>query len=236
MGSVALLAEEYAKLAAPGDVEGMAAILRALGQTGSPEAEALLREASGHDVRTVRVAASRALSSLLGEDLPAETASGPPERRVNWESLGRLGPRPRLVFDTEKGIVTLVLDAESAPLTVQTIAGFAQKGLYDGVPFHRVVPNFVVQTGDFARQDGFGGPGFSIRSEFTLLPYQRGVLGMASSGKDTEGSQFFITHSFQPHLDGGYTSFGWVEGGMDVIDRLYEEDRILTARIEPSAT
>jgi peptidylprolyl isomerase len=121
-------------------------------------------------------------------------------------------------------------------LTVQTIAGFAQEGLYAGVPFHRVVPNFVAQTGDFARQDGFGGPGFAIRSEFTLIPYRRGVLGMASAGKDTEGSQFFITHSLQPHLDGGYTSFGWVVEGMDIVDRLYEEDRIVSARIEPDLT
>ena len=96
-----------------------------------------------------------------------------------------------------------------------------------------MVPNFVVQGGDFARRDGFGGPGFSIRSEFTQIPYRRGVLGMASSGKDTEGSQFFIMHSMAPHLDGGYTAFGWVESGMDVVDRLYVEDRILTARVEP---
>ena len=113
------------------------------------------------------------------------------------------------------------------------IKELARRGFYDGVPFHRVVPNFVAQTGDFARQDGFGGPGFAIRSELTLTPYHRGVLGMASAGKDTEGSQFFITHSVQPHLGGGYTSFGWVVEGMDVIDGLYEEDRILSARVDP---
>jgi peptidylprolyl isomerase len=144
-----------------------------------------------------------------------------------------LGSRPRLILDTEKGRIVLVLDAESAPLTVQTIAGFAQEGKYDGIPFHRVMPNFVVQGGDFARGDGFGGPGFSIRSEFTQTPYLRGALGMASSGKDTEGSQFFITHSMQPHLDGGYTVFGWVEEGMDAVDLLYEEDLILASSVEP---
>jgi peptidylprolyl isomerase len=137
-----------------------------------------------------------------------------------------------MILETEKGTVTLVLDSEAAPLTVQTIAGFAQEGLYDDTPFHRVVPNFVVQGGDFSRQDGFGGPGFSIRSEFTQIPYVRGVLGMASAGKDTEGSQFFVMHSMAPHLDGGYTAFGWVESGMDVVDRLYEEDRIVSARVE----
>ena len=160
------------------------------------------------------------------------SASGD-ERVIDWEALSDLGPRPKLILETEKGTVTLVLDSEGAPQTVQTIAGLAQEGLYDGTPFHRVVPNFVVQGGDFARQDGFGGPGFTIRSEFTQTPFRRGVLGMASAGKDTEGSQFFIMHSMAPHLDGGYTAFGWVESGMDVVDQLYAEDRVLTARVEP---
>ncbi len=124
------------------------------------------------------------------------------------------------------------LETEEAPQTVQTIARLAEAGRYDGVPFHRVVPNFVVQGGDFASGDGFGGPGFTIRSELTLIPYLRGVIGMASAGKDTEGSQFFITHSMQPHLDGGYTAFGWVVEGMDVVDRLLVGDRIVRATIE----
>lgn len=81
-----------------------------------------------------------------------------------------------------------------------------------------MVPDFVVQGGDFARGDGFGGPGFEIRSEFTRMLFDRGVVGMASAGKDTEGSQFFITHSMQPHLDGSYTAFGRVIEGMDVVD------------------
>ena len=125
------------------------------------------------------------------------------------------------------------LDAESAPLTVQTIMGFARDGLYDGTIFHRVIPNFVAQGGDFSGNDDAGGPGSAIRSEFTTIAYQRGVLGMARGGKDTEWSQFFFTHSMQPHLEGGYTAFGWVVEGMDVVDRLYEEDRIVTARVEP---
>ena len=98
-----------------------------------------------------------------------------------------------------------------------------------------MVPNFVVQGGDFTRRDGYGGPGFEIRSEFTETPFLRGVLGMASSGKDTEGSQFFITHSMQPHLGGAYTAFGWAEDGMDVVDLLYQEDLIVSARVEPGS-
>jgi peptidylprolyl isomerase len=204
---------------------------------------AVLRNELNGPNEAIRDAVAEALSTLAGEEV--ETAGGPADappasdeladadRQVDWEALAALGPRPKLILEMEKGTVTLILDAESAPLTVQTIAGFAQEGLYDDTPFHRVVPNFVVQGGDFSRQNGSGGPGFSIRSEFTQIPYRRGVIGMASSGKDTEGSQFFITHSMAPHLDGGYTAFGWVESGMDVVDVLYEEDRILRARVEP---
>ena len=232
LGSLDVLMNEYRKLTVPDGLEGMQAILRAVGATGAPEAEDfLLREMNGPNV-AIRTAAAEALSTLTGEEVQTLDEVSGAGRQVDWAALAALGSRPRLILETQKGTVTLILDAESAPLTVQTIAGFAQEGLYDDTPFHRVVPNFVVQGGDFARQDGFGGPGFSIRSEFTEIPYQRGVLGMASSGKDTEGSQFFITHSMAPHLDGGYTAFGWVEAGMDVVDVLYEEDRILTARVE----
>ena len=242
LGSLVLLMNEYGKLAPPEDLGSMQAILRALGATGAPEAQDFLQRQVRTSEGVLKTAAANALSDLMGEEEEERGERGervradeaPPESPdVDWAALADLGPHPRIILETEKGTVTLVLDAESAPLTVQTIAGFAQEGLYDDTPFHRVVPNFVVQGGDFSRRDGFGGPDFSIRSEFTLIPYQRGVLGMASAGKDTEGSQFFIMHSMAPHLEGGYTAFGWVESGMDVVDRLYVEDRVLTARVEP---
>ncbi len=236
LGSVSLLMDEYRELRLPEGLEGMQAILQALGETGTPEAEAFLRREAESGSGALRASAIKALSALGGGGVEAPSQPAEAERRVDWGALAPLGPRPRMILETGKGRVVLVLDAESAPLTVQTIAGFAQEGLYDGVPFHRVVPNFVVQGGDFARGDGFGGPGFTIRSEFTEIPFQRGVVGMASAGKDTEGSQFFVTHSMQPHLDGSYTSFGWVEEGMDVVDQLYEGDRVLTARVEPDGS
>jgi peptidylprolyl isomerase len=102
--------------------------------------------------------------------------------------------------------------------------------LYRGSVLHRVVPNFVVQTGD-PRGDGWGGPGYAIRSEFGRPRYERGTVGMASSGKDTEGSQFFITHSRQPHLDGRYTVFGRVVEGQGVVDALQVGDRVLDVEI-----
>jgi len=107
-----------------------------------------------------------------------------------------------------------------------------RRGFYDGLTFHRVVPDFVAQGGD-PKGDGSGGPGYSVRCEITLRHYQTGSVGMALSGKDTGGSQFFVTLSPQPHLDGRYTLFGEVVEGMDAVRALVEGDRILQATIEP---
>ena len=101
----------------------------------------------------------------------------------------------------------------------------AQSGFFNGLSFHRVVPGFVVQGGD-PRGDGYGGPGFSVRCEYNQRPYGRGALGMALSGKDTGGSQFFIALEPQPHLDGSYTQFGQVLSGMDVLEKIRPGDVI----------
>ena len=94
-----------------------------------------------------------------------------------------------------------------------------------------MVPNFVMQDGD-PLGNGSGGPGWSIRCEMNMVPFERGVVGMALSGKDTGGSQWFVTHSPQPHLDGGYTVFGRVnETGMKVVDRIVRGDKIVSVRI-----
>jgi peptidylprolyl isomerase len=114
-------------------------------------------------------------------------------------------------------------------MLTRTAAG----GRYNGVPFHRVVPNFVVQGGDHFRRDGYGGPDVPIRSEFNRLRYRTGTAGMASSGKDTEGVQFFLTHSPTPHLDGRYTVFGQVVAGQEVVDALLQGDLLLRARLVP---
>jgi cyclophilin family peptidyl-prolyl cis-trans isomerase len=107
-----------------------------------------------------------------------------------------------------------------------------RKTFFPGTVFHRVVPNFVVQGGD-PRGDGWGGPGYSLRSEFFPATYSTGSVGMASSGKDTEGSQFFITHSPQPHLDGRYTVFGRVIRGMAVADAIQIDDTVVDVDLLP---
>ena len=110
-------------------------------------------------------------------------------------------------------------------MTVENLITLARRGYFDRLAFHRVVANFVIQGGD-PRGDGEGGPGYQIRCEVNTRPYLRGTLGMALSGKDTGGSQFFITHSSQPHLDGGYTVFGQVRKGIEVVDQITRGDRI----------
>lgn len=102
----------------------------------------------------------------------------------------------------------------------------ARKKYFDGVPIHRVVPNFVVQDGD-PTGTGNGGPGYEIRDEINPVAYGRGTVGMALSGPDTGGSQWFVTHAPQPHLDGIYTVFGQVAAGQEVVDRIEQGDRIL---------
>ena len=124
----------------------------------------------------------------------------------------------------------LALSTWDAPLTVWNFVSLADRHYFDGQRFHRVVPNFVIQAGD-PRGDGNGGPGYAIRDEINRERYDRGTLGMALSGPDTGGSQFFVTHSPQPHLDGGYTVFGQLRSGAAVLDRIVQGDRIVRITI-----
>jgi cyclophilin family peptidyl-prolyl cis-trans isomerase/HEAT repeat protein len=149
-------------------------------------------------------------------------------------ALSRLGRSVRALVSTEKGSFVIELLPDDAPLNVDNFVRLAQTNYFNNVTFHRVVPNFVVQGGD-PRGDGNGGPGYQIRCEINEVPYERGAVGMALSGKDTGGSQWFVTHSPQPHLDGGYTVFGRVVSGMDVVDRIARGDRILNVTITESA-
>ena len=137
---------------------------------------------------------------------------------------------PHAYIDTERGTIEIELAVLDAPLTVSNFMALARKGFYNGVAIHRVVPDFVVQDGD-PRGDGEGGPGYTIRDEINERPYLRGTVGMALDWEDTGGSQFFITHSPQPHLDARYTVFGHVVNGMEVVDRIVPGDLVRTVRI-----
>ena len=137
---------------------------------------------------------------------------------------------PTAYVDTDKGAFQFELAVIDAPRTVANFVSLVRKGYFNGIQLHRVVPDFVVQDGD-PRGDGEGGPGYTIRDEINQRPYLRGTVGMALDWADTGGSQFFITHSPQPHLDGRYTVFGQVIAGMEVVDRLSQWDLIQRIRV-----
>ncbi len=210
----------------------LVALLEAVGEIGFEAAAELTESFLDHPELRVRAVAATAHRRITGQEV-ARVDETAPARTVDWEALEALGPEPRLHLETERGEVVVRMLPQQAPLTVQTVARLAEETRYDASPFHRVLPNFMAQGGDVVMGDGSGSPGFSIRSEFTRIPFQRGVIAMASAGKDTEDSQFFLTHSMQPHLDGEYTAFGWVESGFGALDGILEGDRLVRARVTP---
>lgn len=140
-----------------------------------------------------------------------------------------LGIDPRVVFETTRGAFEVTLYPE-APLHARALIDRARRGFYDGLPLHRIVPNFVVQGGD-PRGDGWGGLDTFVREQWSRRPFDEGVVGMPTAGKDTGGCQIFVTLIPTPHLDGRYTAFGEVSSGMDVIRRLEKGDRILSTSL-----
>ena len=130
-------------------------------------------------------------------------------------------------FDTDRGPIKIELFADKAPLTVANFVNLAKRGFYDGLNFHRVIADFMIQGG-CPEGSGRGGPGYRFEDETTNgVRHERGVLSMANAGPNTNGSQFFITHSPQPHLDGKHTVFGKVVEGMDVVHAIRQGDRMV---------
>ena len=200
------------------------AVVNALGKYKTPQAVNVLKTALADTDSRVRRATANALRQA-GEMIPGEVA-GLPHDEAYYNRVRRLQSKHVLVtMHTSKGIIKIAMHANDAPMTVDNFIELAKKKYFDGIVFHRIVPNFVAQGGD-PRGDGGGGPGYQIRCEINTRKYERGTLGMALSGKDTGGSQFFFCHAPQPHLDGGYTVFGQVIVGMEAVDRLTRGDVI----------
>lgn len=143
----------------------------------------------------------------------------------------------RAIMETDKGTIHLDLFDADAPNTVKNFVDLAEKGFYDGLAFHRVIPNFMIQGGcpntrkGERGMPGTGGPGYKIKCEINPNKHLAGTLSMAHAGRDTGGSQFFICHSPQPHLDGVHTVFGKTED-MAVVNAIRANDRILSVKIE----
>ncbi|MEM7129566.1 MAG: peptidylprolyl isomerase [Chloroflexota bacterium] len=131
-------------------------------------------------------------------------------------------------METDAGTIELELYPEHAPNTVNNFVSLAQDGFYDGVVFHRVIDNFMIQGGD-PTGTGRGGPGYKFNCETkgNPLKHETGVISMANAGPNTNGSQFFITHAPQPHLNGNHTVFGKVTTGQDVVDAVRQGDKMI---------
>jgi len=211
-------------------------ILDALGKQKSEAANEQIKEALKSDDHLIRRRAVAILKTNGAGDFSSQIGTVHTRNTVADynRALARIGKNVRAVVTTSKGSFTIELLPEAAPLTVDNFVQLAQRDYFRNVTIHRVVPNFVIQDGD-PRGDGNGGPGYQIRCEINQVPYDRAAVGMALSGKDTGGSQWFVTHSPQPHLDGGYTVFGRVVTGMDVVDRIVRGDVIRSVVIRQGA-
>ena len=231
--SVPALVEAYSEAQDDSTYVARAGILAALAQLDRPAARPLLEDALQDRNWAVRVQAAELLQEG-GTDADESAMRPAPAGRAiaDQEWLALVTPRysPHAFIETDHGVIEIELAILDAPLTVANFMALARAGFFDEVAIHRVVPDFVVQDGD-PRGDGEGGPGYTIRDEINMRPYLRGTVGMALDWADTGGSQFFITHSPQPHLDGRYTVFGNVVAGMDVVDRLAPGDMIQRVRI-----
>ncbi len=133
----------------------------------------------------------------------------------------------RVTMETTRGTIELDLYPQHAPLTVNNFVFLVREGFYDGLTFHRVIKDFVIQGGDPTGR-GSGGPGYRFRDEVigNPLTHEAGVISMANAGPNTNGSQFFITHTPQPHLNGRHTVFGRVVNGMDVVHAIQQGDKM----------
>jgi cyclophilin family peptidyl-prolyl cis-trans isomerase len=213
------------------------AILDSLAKQKTPAANEAIKtmlDSQDHLIRRRAVALLKANGA--GDFSQRVAAIAPRNTAADYSrALARRGKYVRAIVSTDKGAFTIDLLPDDAPLNVDNFARLADSGYFNNITFHRVVPNFVIQGGD-PRGDGNGGPGYQIRCEINEVPYERGAVGMALSGKDTGGSQWFVTHSPQPHLDGGYTVFGRVVAGMDVVDRIARGDRIRSISVTESLT
>ncbi len=198
-----------------------------------PGAAALVEGIARHGRTLPARLALHSLAVKFGRALePGPAPEYPTEKtRADYVALLAEAKRPwRARVETAAGGWTIRLAGESAPMTVMNFVTLARAGYFDGAVIHRVVPNFVLQDGD-PTGTGNGGPGWEIRDELNPLEYERGTVGMALSGPDTGGSQWFVTHSPQPHLNGIYTIFGHVVEGQSTVERIPQGERIVRVTV-----
>ncbi|HUP58939.1 MAG TPA: HEAT repeat domain-containing protein [Thermoanaerobaculia bacterium] len=203
------------------------AAISAIAKIDHPEREAFLRGLLADADPVARRIAAELIVEQLKAPMPQYAPLAVNRTAEEYAEIVRWSRQPHTAtIHMTRGVIELALLTQDAPMTTWNFAQLAKRGFFHNTSFMRVVPNFVIQGGD-PRNDMNGGPGYAIRDEINLQKYTRGAVGMALSGPDTGGSQFFITHSPQPHLDGGYTIFGRVYDGMSgVVDQTERGDRV----------
>ena len=228
--------------------EAVQAIFGAMGALAAEETHAILNRHSDDSHPGVRQAARAALKSVDGAIrrramenggqagfLPGRRSFLPPpaesfESQVPDTQIVKVAGSYEAIIQTTKGTIAVRLKRTDARETVKNFVSLIGRGFYNNLLFHRVVPGFIVQTGD-PKGSGWGGPGYAIPCETHPTSFVRGTVGMALTGRDTGGSQFFITQGPAPHLDGRYTAFGQVVQGLEVVDSITVGDRILSVEL-----
>jgi HEAT repeat protein/cyclophilin family peptidyl-prolyl cis-trans isomerase len=233
----AALADAYTFGQRDPNYNARAAALAALAAYGAAAATPVLKTAFADKDWAVRVRAALLMARLdpsSAAEVALQIRPAPTTTPTDVYQAPRLtnpAVSTQVYLDTDRGTIQIELAVLDAPLTVENFITLARKGYFNGLSVHRVVPGFVVQDGD-PRGDGEGAPGYSIRDELNERPYLRGTVGMAlDPWPDTGGSQYFITHSPQPHLDAKYTVFGRVVSGMEVVDQIQQWDVVRRVRV-----
>ncbi|HEU5248579.1 MAG TPA: HEAT repeat domain-containing protein [Thermoanaerobaculia bacterium] len=226
---IPILADTFAKSAGMRESDVAIAVIAAAEKLRSESGSRELVEAAYRNPNPlVSRHARRSLLQIFRADVTAFPAREfrPSRSAADYRALLAEAKKPWVAtVETARGSFRIRLAGGAAPMTVMNFVSLAQRRFFDGVPIHRVVPNFVIQDGD-PTGTGNGGPGYEIRDELNPIEYGEGTVGMALSGPDTGGSQWFVTHAPQPHLDGIYTVFGQVIAGQDVVERIEQGDRI----------
>jgi cyclophilin family peptidyl-prolyl cis-trans isomerase len=210
----------------PDAIEAEEAVLSALGALRAPETGLAVRAVTQRCRFSVCLAAIDALEKIAGEKVPFR----PLALETGEWAAEPLPAQATVELATARGRIVVRLFPADAPSNVRSFLHLVRRGYFDGLTFHRVVPDFVSQGGD-PRGDGSGGPGWALPCEINLHRYHEGSMGMALAGRDTGGSQFFFAHGTLPHLDGRYTIFGEIVEGKDVAENLIEGDVITRARL-----
>lgn len=225
----AIIIFDYNDLVLPNDYDVMLMFLNAFGDLQITSAVELLEKNLKSDNYEIASYSAAALEKITGKKYEFDAK---PRYDFDWNTLQQIKQNKFVTMYTDAGDIKIELLPDIAPFSVLNFVKLIKRDYYYGKIFHRVVPNFVIQGGDWSNS-GEGSAGYTIRSEFSKFSFERGVVGMASSGKDTEGSQFFIMHSPHYHLDGKYTAFGIVKEGFDVLDNIVYGNTII--RFEFSA-